>query len=214
MKCLFLEAGIHSVAITHFIGLGVALLAFGFEDILWTKLFPIIYLVHIICFIVLAYNSDIIFVSIGVMVVYGISTITELVFGILTVVAYKEKLQAMDDLAALVLSWTESSELQLLSLDDQVMLANQVSLDENWSANLMYFSIGAGVCWLVYKIFAFCTLFTYHDFNTSGGTSAGLNKHTSASTSERGTFGAGIDEPEGLPRDASEVEVAASLQRA
>ena len=88
LGCFFLEAGIHNVAISHFIGLAMALLAFGYEDILWTKLFPIIYLIDIICFLMLAWKSDVIFMSIGVMVLYYISTIAELIFGFLTVREY------------------------------------------------------------------------------------------------------------------------------
>lgn len=136
MGRLYLEAGIHIIAITSFVNLGVSLLARNL--LVWTNVFPVIYLVQCFMFIILAFFHEKIWSVYTFVVIYVLSTIAEIVFFILSYLEMKDLMKTED----------EDCEIRCLST--------------TWERKLIIFTICMVAGWALFRLFAFITVFKFY----------------------------------------------------
>ena len=143
-SCLYLEAGMHVIAVLTFANLGVSLVAMPAA-----MPFAIIYLVHCISFVLLAFFNDKIWNRLAFLAFYAASSIAEAAVGIV---------------------WTRRIYAEMTDAD--------VERDAEFSRNFMIMAGACIGAWAVARIFALITLYKYFEDLRDGGVEKGKNLHS------------------------------------
>ena len=143
-SCLYLEAGMHIIAVLTFTNLGVSLIAMPAATP-----FAIIYLVHCISFVLLAFFNEKVWNRLVFLIFYFASSIAEVAVGIV---------------------WSRRIYAEMTAAD--------VERDAEFSRNFMIMTGACIGAWAVARIFALITLYRYFEDLRDGGVEKGKNLHS------------------------------------
>ena len=139
-RCLYLEAGMHIIAVLTFTSFGISLIAMPAA-----MPFAIIYLVHCISFVLIAFFNEKVWNRLLFFVFYVASTIAELSVGIV----WSKRIH--DEMTANRIETLEQEEL------------------DKFSSNFLVMTICCITAWAAARIFCLITLWKYFEDLRDGG---------------------------------------------